>query len=47
MDLSDNEISDIQVLENVKFEKLEKLNICCNKISDINILRKVNFKKLK
>ena len=34
-----NNISDIKVLENVKFEKLEILNLGKNKISDINILK--------
>ena len=42
-----NNISDIKVLENVKFEKLEILSLSDNKISDINILEKVKFKELK
>ena len=34
--LFNNNISDIKVLEKVKFEKLEKLNLSENKISKIN-----------
>ena len=46
--LSNNNISDIKVLERVKFEKLEKLDLGVNKISNnINILENVNFKELK
>ena len=39
-------ISDINALEKVKFENLEKLNFGFNKISDISVLSKVNFKRL-
>ena len=35
------------MLEKVKFEKLEELDLGHNKISDINILEKFNFKELK
>ena len=45
--LEKNNISDIKVLENAKFEKLELLGLGSNKISDINILEKVKFKELK
>ena len=44
MYFNNNNISDIKVLEKVKFEKLELLNVGENKISDINVLGKVNFK---
>ena len=37
----DNKISDIKVLEKVKFNKLEILNLSVNQITDINILEKV------
>ena len=47
MNLSYNKISDIKILEKVKFEKLEILYLIANKITDINILEKVNFKNLK
>ena len=48
LNLYKNNISDISVLENVKFEKLEKLNLGWNEISNnINILKNVNFKELK
>ena len=46
--LNSNNISDIKVLERVKFEKLEILNLGRNKISNnINQLENVNFKELK
>ena len=45
--LSNNNISDIKVLENAKYEKLEIINLGENKIFDINILEKVKFKELK
>jgi len=47
LNLNSNNISDIKVLEKVKFNKLEKLNLESNKISNINILENVDFKKLK
>ena len=48
LDSSNNNISDIIVLEKVKFEKLEILYLSGNyELSDINILEKVNFKELK
>ena len=46
-DLSDSKISDIKVLEKLKFEKSEKINLGYNKISNIDILENVNFKELK
>jgi len=48
LNLSWNNILDIKVLEKVKFNKLEKLNLRGNEISDnINILENVDFKELK
>ena len=48
LNLSWNNISDIKILEKVKFNKLEKLDLGWNKISNnINILENVNFKELK
>ena len=47
LDLSQNNISDINILEQVDFKKLEILYLHGNKISDINILAKVDFKELK
>ena len=45
--LHNNEISDITILEKVKYEGLEILDLSSNKISDIKILENSNFKKLK
>ena len=45
--MSSNKISDIKVLEKVKFDKLEILNLIGNEISDINNLENFNFKELK
>ena len=39
LDLSDNKISDINILEKVDFKKLNKLNLYNNKISNINIMK--------
>ena len=47
LDLSDNQISDINVFKEVNFPKLKKLNLCYNNISNINVLERVNFKELK
>ena len=47
MNLSNNEISDINVLEKVNFKELKELYLSYNKISDISVLEKVNFKELK
>ena len=47
LNLTNNNIPDINILEKVKFEKLEKLCLDNNKISDINILEKVKLKNLK
>jgi len=44
--LARNNISDISLLDKVKFEKLELLNLNHNKISDISVLDKVKFEKL-
>ena len=41
------DISDIKVLEKVKYDKLEILNLEGNIISNLNILENVNFKDLK
>ena len=41
-------LSNLDVLENVNFDKLEQLDLCRNKkISNINILEKLNLKELK
>ncbi len=40
-------MSDISILEKVKFEKLEKLDLDDNKISNIDKLKNVIFKELK
>ena len=40
-------ISDIKLMEKVKFDKLEKLYLRSNKISKIDNLVNVNFKELK
>ena len=45
--LTYNNISDINFLEKVKFDKIEILYLDNNNISDINILEKVKFKGLK
>ena len=48
LNLTDNNISDIKVLEKAKFAKLEKLNLSYNKISNnILFLENANFKELK
>ena len=47
LNLTNNNISDISILEKVKFEKLEKLFLDNNKIYDINVLSKVRLKELK
>ena len=44
--LGNNQISDIKVLEKVKFENLEKLGLGNNQISDIKVLEKVKFENL-
>ena len=46
LDLSYNNISDIKVLEKVKFNKLEKLCLWGNKISDTSILSKLKIKNI-
>ena len=45
--LSNNSISDINILEKVNLKELKDLNLNDNKISDIKILKKVDFKELK
>ena len=40
-------ISEMNGLEEAKFNKLEKFGLRLNKVSDIGILKKVNFQKLK
>ena len=47
LDISENEISEINELKNAKFYKLEILNLGDNDITDISILEQVKFKKLK
>ena len=47
LNLVGNELSDINELQNSKFEKLECLELSDNNIADINILKNVNFQKLK
>ena len=50
LDLKDTQLEDLSFLENVKFEKLEVLDLSRNNISNYNILgllEKVNFKNLK
>ena len=47
LDLQNNNISDIKVLQNVKFNKIEILDLIINEITNINILKKVKFNKLK
>ena len=44
--LSKNQISDIKVLEKVKFDNLKKLDLITNQISDIKVLEKVKFENL-
>ena len=46
LDLSSNQISDINVLEKVKFGKLKELDLSFNSIKDINVFNKTNFKDL-
>ena len=46
LDLSNNQISDINILDRVNFKELKNLDLSNNQISDINVLEKVNFKKL-
>ena len=46
LDLSWNKISDINVLEKVKFENLQELSLNNNQISDIKVLEKVKFENL-
>ena len=41
-----NKISDIKVLENVKFEKLEKLDLRGNKIKNKSIISKLKLKNV-
>ena len=45
--LSCNELTDIKILQNFRFEKLEKLYLTNNKISNIDVLKDVNFPELK
>ena len=47
LNLSHNDLSDINILEKVNFYELEELDLSWNQITDINILEKVNFKELK
>ena len=47
LDLWNCGISSIEVLEKIKFDKLEILWLSSNHIPDISVLEKVNFKNLK
>ena len=47
LDLYVNNISDIKVLENVKFEKLEILNLSDNPIKNKSIISKLKIKNVK
>ena len=47
LNLTNNNLSDINILEKVQLENLEKLCLDNNNISDISILEKVKFKELK
>ena len=47
LDFYNTNISDIKVLEKIKFGNLKKLNLSGNKISNIDILESVGFKELK
>ena len=47
LNLTNNNLSDINILEKMQLENLEKLCLDNNKISDIDILEKVNYKELK
>ena len=47
LNISENEITDIEELKNCNFRNLEILDLGGNKISDINILSKVKYYKLK
>ena len=46
IDLSSNNISDINILEKVKFKELKGLYLYENNISDIKVLENVKFEKL-
>ena len=46
LDLGNNNISCIDLLENVNFSELNVLDLSNNKISNIEVLKKVQFKKL-
>ena len=46
MHFSDNQISNINVLEKVNFQILKKLDLSKNNITNIKILEKVKFDKL-
>ena len=47
LNLSDNKISEIKILKDVKFPNLEYLNLNLNIIEDITVLKRVDFKHLK
>ena len=46
LDLSQNNILNINALEKVNFSELRRLNLSENKISDINTLEKIDLKNL-
>ena len=49
LDLKDKNIGtkELEILKNVNFKELQKLDLSYNEISDIKVLEKVNFKELK
>ena len=47
LNLSNNEIIEIDFLERIDFKDLEILNLSCNEINDLSIFDKVKFKQLK
>ena len=46
LDLSQNKISNINVLESVRFKGLKQLYLGYNDISDIKVFEKANFEQL-
>ena len=46
LDISDNKISDINILEYLNFKELKELNLSYNEISDLRVLEKAKFEKL-
>ena len=46
LNLSFNEISDINLLQNINLTKLKNLDLGCNLISNINVLEKIDLREL-